>query len=77
MKLLKTQWKLKHVRKSESFGISGGIWLSGEDDEQDWRSNPIFDYYDENVGKQFETFINKHNFILEWHDPSTLILYPA
>ena len=85
MKLLAEKYNGMFLRTTEEFhGGSAGIWSSGESYLSAKDGFNLFDYYTENynryefgVHNELVAFLDKHGWYAEWHDPGTIMFYPA
>jgi hypothetical protein len=72
---------MRFVRTSEEFnGGKGGIWVSGEDDDE-YKGKSIYEYYSSEykhrtfgVLKNWESELNKRGWYSEWYDAGTVII---
>ena len=72
---------MRFVRTSEEFnGGKGGIWVSGEDDDE-YKGKSIYEYYSDDykhrtfgVLKNWESELNKRGWYSEWYDAGTVII---
>lgn len=82
---------MKFVKKHMSFvstteefnGNEGGIWVSGEDYNDEFKGQTIYDYYSEDyknrefgVLKSWEKELNKRGWYSEWYDTGTVMIWP-
>jgi hypothetical protein len=85
MKLLADKYNDMFLRTTEEFdGSTSGIWSSGETYLEAKDGFNLFDYYTENykryefgVHNELVDFLDKHGWYAEWHDPGTIMFYPA
>lgn len=71
------------VRETEDFnGSEGGIWLSGENQDE-YKGRVIYDYYSEDyknrefgVLNSWEKELNKRGWYSEWNDAGTVMVWP-
>jgi hypothetical protein len=74
---------LDFVRTTEEFsGSPGGIWISGEN-EDEYKGKRIYDYYSEDyknrtfgVLNSWEKELKKRGWYSEWNDPGTVMIWP-
>jgi len=72
--------RFQFVSTTEEFnGSEGGIWLSGENNEE-YCGQVIFEYYDMSDNRRFgvlakwEDMLNKKGWYSEWNDAGTVML---
>jgi hypothetical protein len=84
--ILNKKYPNLNLRTTEEFnGQTGGIWVSGTEDEIEAKDGfNLFDYYNEDynetryqfgVHKEIRTVLEEHGWYGEWNDPGTMMFW--